>query len=142
MTTTLEPTSTSIRPRSTAVRFVSPLPGLEEYSAFSLIGIDDMPVYMLQSTEEPALALPVAEGYAVHAGYSFELSTADALSLDLQRAEDALVLVVLTVPQSGGEITANLFAPIVINRRTYGAKQVILEGTQYSLHHAVKSWRE
>ncbi len=117
------------------LRFVAGMPGLEEYRDWTLIPIEDCPLYWLQCEAEPALALPLADAPAVLPDYAFELSTADVHALDLRAAEEALVLVVLTVPADGGIITANLLAPVVVNVRTWAAKQVILDGTRYSLRH-------
>jgi flagellar assembly factor FliW len=117
------------------LRFVAGMPGLEEYRDWTLIPLEDCPLYWLQCEAEPALALPLADAPAVLPDYAFELSTADVHALDLRAAEEALVLVVLTVPADGGTITANLLAPVVVNVRTWTAKQVILDGTRYSLRH-------
>src|SRR4051812_21373286 len=51
------------------VKFVHGLPGLEEYRTFTLIGVDGLPVYLLQCEEEPAVVLPVAEAFAVVSDY-------------------------------------------------------------------------
>lgn len=117
------------------LRFVAGMPGLEEYRDWTLIPIEDCPLYWLQCEAEPALALPLADAPAVLPDYVVELSTADVHALELRAAEEALVLVVLTVPVDGGAITANLLAPLVVNARTWTAKQVILDGTRYSLRY-------
>ncbi len=135
MTTTLAPMSPATAvPHEIGLRLIAGMPGLEDYSRFTLVGIDDGPVYWLQCNDEPGIALPVADAFAVAPDYSFELSTLDANTLGLQHAADALVLAVLTVPAGdGGPITANLLAPLVVNRNTWLAKQVILDGTRHSL---------
>ena len=137
MTTTLTPIApATVMPEEIALQFVAGMPGLEQYSRFTLAGIDDGPVYWLQCDDEPEIALPVANAFAVAPDYSFELSTADADALGLQDAVHALVLTVLTVPAGGaGPITANLLGPVVVNRTTWLAKQVILDGTRHSLRH-------
>ena len=50
-----------------------------------------------------------------------------AQRLELVAAEDALVLLVLTAGESLASSTANLIAPIVVNRNTYRAAQVGLD---------------
>ena len=139
MTTTLaRPTLIAALPREISLRFVAGMPGLEGYTRYNLIGIDDSPVYWLQCEDEPEIALPVADAFAVSPRYSFTLSTADTDLLGLGHPSDSLVLVVLTVSRGAGTITANLLAPIVVNRDTWAAKQVILDGTRHSLHHPVE----
>ena len=138
MTTTLEPSSTAdALPRQIGVRFITGMPGLEAYTRYTLIGIDGSPVYWLECDEEPEIALPVADAFAVAPHYSFKLSDADTRALGLRHAADALVLAVLTVPVGGGTVTANLLAPVVVNRNTWVARQVILDDARYSLRHPV-----
>lgn len=139
MTTTLaRPTLIAAMPQEIAVRFVAGMPGLDGYTRYNLIGIDDSPVYWLQCEDEPEIALPVVDAFAISSGYSFTLSTADTELLGLAHPADSLVLAVLTVARGTGTITANLLAPIVVNRNTWAAKQVILDGTRHSLHHPVE----
>jgi len=124
----------------TTLRFVAGMPGLEEYTRYTLVGIVSSPVYWLECDDEPAIALPVAAAEAISPSYAFELTTADAIALGLGGARDALVLVVLTVSRERGGITANLMAPIVVNRATLAARQVILDGNRYPLRFPVESF--
>lgn len=52
--------------------------------------------------------------------------------LDLDEA-DTVALVVVTLADPLRASTANLFAPIVVNTRSYDAAQVLLTGSAYSL---------
>jgi flagellar assembly factor FliW len=134
MTTMIAPADSAAVVSETALTFVTPLPGLEPFTTYTLIGQIDEPVYWLQCADEPSITLPLIEAGVVP-DYSFQLSTADELALGLADADDALAFVILTVPRAGGRITANLLAPIVVNRRTLAAKQVILDGSRYSVRH-------
>lgn len=122
-------------PATMRLHFASGMPGLEEYRRYTLAALDDSPAYWLECDDEPGITLPVADAFAVISDYSFEIGAADVRALDLAEESDALVLVVLTLPQNGGPITANLLAPIVANRRTGAARQLILEGSGFSLRH-------
>jgi flagellar assembly factor FliW len=139
MTTTVVPNRPLDLTRETPLRFVVGMPGLEQYTAYTLIGIDGVPVFWLRCDETDGLALPLADAFAVDPAYSFALSDADVATLALDRPEDTLVFVVLTVRRDG-TITANLFAPVIVNRRSWRAKQVILDGSSYSLHHPVEGF--
>ncbi len=141
MTTTLAPTpaAEADQLQAAAVRFVSGMPGLEEHTAYRLIGMEGLPVFWLECEAAPEIALPVVVAAQIEPDYTFELTDADAHALGLTRAEDALVLATLTISQQLGTATANLFAPIIVNRNTFAAKQVILEGSKHSLRHPVGS---
>ena len=141
MTTMLAPRETAIpAPPELAVRFLTGMPGLETYTRFTLENIDESAVFWLHCDDEPEIALPVAEAFAVLPEYACELHPVDTLALGLHDASEALVLTVLTIPQSG-DITANLLAPIIVNRITGRARQVILDSTDYSLRHAINGAR-
>src|SRR5579883_1444188 len=135
MTTTLAPTPAAETDElhESTVHFLSGMPGLEDHTTYRLIGMDGLPVFWLECEAEPEIALPVILAAHIEPNYVFELSDTDAHALGLSRAEDALVLATLTISRQLGTATANLFAPILVNRNTLVAKQVILEGTTYSL---------
>jgi flagellar assembly factor FliW len=139
MPTTVTSTIAPPLPHETTVRFVCGMPGFEERHAYTLVGIEGVPVYWLRCADEPGINLPVAEAFHVDPAYSVALSNADAAALDLEQSDDAFVLVVLTLRRDGA-VTANLFAPIVINRRSWRAKQVILDGSNYSLQQPVEGF--
>lgn len=122
-------------PATMRLHFPSGMPGLEEYRRYTLVALEDSPAYWLECDDEPAITLPVADAFAVVSDYSFELGAGDVRALGLEDEADALVLAVLTLPGGNGAITANLLAPIVANRRTGMARQVILEGSGFSLRH-------
>ena len=58
---------------------------------------------------------------------------ADRERLALSTAEDALVLVILTVAERIEQTTANLMAPIVVNRHTGEALQALLVSSEYEI---------
>lgn len=86
----------------------------------------------LQSVEDPALAFVVMEPSACVTGYEIEITDGDAETLRLERAEDAMALVVLTISEGGARVTANLAAPIVINAKLSIGMQIVLEDSRYA----------
>lgn len=117
---------------------VRPMPGFPEQKAFVLVALtangdsdddEDEPVfYELHSLEQPALRFLVAVPGAFFSEYEVDVDDETCADLGLTAAEDALVLVVITL---GQQPTANLMAPVVINSRTRRAVQVILSGTDW-----------
>lgn len=120
-----------------ALRFMVAMPGLEQHTRYTLTPIDDAPVYWLTAEGEPPVALPVADAFAIDPAYSLDLSDADAAALGITHAGDALVLIVLTIATDEPSITANLLAPVVVNRRNGAARQIILESSGRALRHPV-----
>lgn len=88
---------------------------------------DDGPFALLRCLDIDALEFLVAVAASVFPDYEPELDGAQAAALGLVTAEDALVLVLVTVPERAADATANLLAPLVVNIRTNVAAQVVLE---------------
>ena len=55
--------------------------------------------------------------------------------LEVDKAEDSERMVILTVRSEPVKMTANLRAPLVINKQKKLASQVILEDGQYPVHY-------
>jgi flagellar assembly factor FliW len=96
---------------------------------------EEHPFLWLRMTEPPNhafLALPPA---AVLSDYRPELSDEDVAFLQLASPEDAVILNIVTL-RNGGSATVNLKGPVVYNRHTRVAKQVIpINAARFTLQH-------
>jgi flagellar assembly factor FliW len=63
--------------------------------------------------------------------YEVELDDVTVERLGLTEPADALILVIVTVGERVEEATANLLGPLVVNRHTRQAAQVVLAGSRY-----------
>lgn len=109
-----------------AVNFVTPPPGLEPLAAFELTTVEGAPgLHTLASVERPEIRLYTLDAERHLPGYSPELPDDRAAELGIEAAEQALLLVVVTPSQQGS--TVNLLAPIVVNRGTGAALQLVLD---------------
>jgi len=116
------------------VRFVVPLPGLEQLTRFALVRLDDTgTLYSLQSLEAEGVRLVVLAPGAVFPDYAPEVEEDDVDGLGLATADDALLLVVVTPGESLAASTANLLAPIVVHAETGLAAQVLLPRGEHPL---------
>lgn len=103
------------------------LPGFPDAHRFALVDVRDTGVfYWLQSLDDPALAFLTVVPWAFYPDYEPELPEADREALGLVSADEALVLCLLTVHREEESITANLMAPVVVNRTSRLARQVVL----------------
>ncbi|MDP9465945.1 MAG: flagellar assembly protein FliW [Actinomycetota bacterium] len=100
--------------------------------------VDGGPLFRLTSLDEEGLEFVVAAPGLFFPDYAPVVDDTSAHRLGLTREEDALVLVVLTLGRTAREATANLLAPLVVNRRDGSAAQVIVEGT-YPLRAPLRS---
>ena len=110
----------------TALRFLTPPPGLEPLDEFELAAVPGADgLYRVSSVERPEIRLFAIDAERHLPGYSPELADEQAAALALDRAEQALLLAVVTPSLEGS--TVNLLAPIVVNRATGAALQVVLD---------------
>ena len=119
----------------TALTFILPLPGFPEAREFSLEPVEDQGgvLSILRSADTENLEFVVALPEAFFPDYEPELDDTTVERLGLQTAEDALVLVILTVAERIEHTTANLMAPVVVNRHTGDAVQALLVSSGYDI---------
>lgn len=113
---------------------ISPILGFEDITEFVLLEhADESPFHWLQAIGMPELAFVVTNPQLFGIGYEFELPDEATGSLNLTRAEDALVFTIVNIPgENPKAMTANLLGPIVINKANQQAAQVILSDTEFS----------
>ncbi|HEX6382882.1 MAG TPA: flagellar assembly protein FliW, partial [Acidimicrobiia bacterium] len=69
--------------------------------------------------------------------YAPEIDDDTAERLELKSADDALLLVIVTVTDPVATSTANLLGPIVVNRHTRAAAQAVLGASGYNTREAL-----
>lgn len=117
--------------------FISPIIGFEHAQKFILIENDNNNVFRwLQSIEYPELAFPVSSASNFKIEYNFEIEDKIVDMLDLQSIDDVLTLNLVNIPSGRpNDSTINLLAPVIVNKRTKDAAQIILNNTEYLTNH-------
>ena len=112
------------------LRFADGLPGFPASHRFTLVrwGGDESSFSVLRSIDDEDLRFVVVPPGLFFPDYAPVLSDDDAARLGLDDADDAIVLVVVSLGARPEDATANLLGPIVINRHTLSAAQVVLTG--------------
>ena len=111
-----------------ALHFPAGIPGFPEAREFALVwwGDEDGPFSILTSVDQAGLEFLVVPPHTFFPDYAPEVDDDTAERLGLETAEDAILMVILTVGDDPSSTTANLLAPIVVNRHTRAAAQVVL----------------
>jgi len=125
---------------SRIITFVKPLSGVEMGgSRYALLDLNPQsPVKLLQSVEDAHICFLVGDPAILAPGYVVDTAPGDLTNLALAEESEAAVLVLLTVlGDANGMTTANLKAPIIVNRFTLKAEQLILNGDKYPLRKPV-----
>jgi flagellar assembly factor FliW len=128
-----------VQTNASVIRMPGGLLGFEHVGRYVLLGSrEEAPFLWLQMDEDPNLAFLVIEPSYIQDNYQPEISDEEVQSLGLQSSEDAWVLNIVTLHPDGAA-TVNLKGPILINRHTLAAKQVVpLNAATYSLQHPLK----
>ena len=117
--------------------FADGLPAFEDEREFVILPFDDdSPYSFLQSVATPELAFLMTVPFVFFPDYAFVLEDDVMAALAIKGSEDMQIYTLVTIP--GGnikEMTANLMAPVVINKKTREAKQVVLDKSQYTTKH-------
>ena len=127
------------------LNFASGLPGFPDARRFVLVRIGDelSPFSVLRSLDGGSPEHGAAIEFVVtHPGlffpdYAPEIDDDTAERLELKSADDALLLVIVTVTDPVATSTANLLGPIVVNRHTRAAAQAVLGASGYNTREAL-----
>jgi flagellar assembly factor FliW len=119
------------------IHFPEGIPAFEQEHEFVIIPYDEeSPYVFLQSLQTPDLAFLMTMPFIFFPDYEFELDDENQQKLGLERQEDMLLYVLLTIPQGRvQDMTANLMAPLVINAANQQARQLVLEHSPYQTKH-------
>ena len=96
---------------------------------------EEHPFSWLQVQDDIALAFVVVDPFIALPSYQPDIPQADVEFLSLKNPDDALLLGIVTI-HNDQRASVNLKGPIVINRHTHVAKQVIIaNAAAYSVTH-------
>lgn len=116
------------------ITFDNGIPGFHSEKEFLLLPLDkDSPFLILQSIQTAELGFVVVNPFQFKTDYEFDLSETDKDLLELEGEKSIEVYTILTVKEQFEETTANLQAPVIINRNINKAKQIILNDQRYSI---------
>jgi flagellar assembly factor FliW len=117
------------------IEFPAGLPGFPNVHRFELApwGPAGSPFLMLTACNDAEVGFIVVAPWVFYPDYEFELDSGAAERLSLAKAEDAVVFSVVTLRDRPEDSTVNLLGPIVVNRFTHEAAQVVLPNSGYSV---------
>lgn len=105
-----------------------PMPGFPAHRQFVLVRLnDDGLLYAFTSIDDPELRFLVAPPEPFFPDYAPEVENEVFAALNTKDPDRLLVMVVITAGVN--ETTANLLAPIIVDRDSHRAMQVVLNGT-------------
>lgn len=107
--------------------FEKGIPGFEDEKQFTVLSFEGNDTfYVLQSVQTPSLGLIISNPFSFFKEYEIKLDDGVTHALSLEKPEDSMVYVILTVREPFNDSTANLQAPLIFNLSNKKAKQAIL----------------
>lgn len=133
-TATADSLPAGTEPAERDLGFVRPLAGLPGSLRYALrpLGHEYEPFAALESLDEPGLRFIVVPPALLYEDYVIEVPDAECEALGLEAPDQVGVLVIVRLDCTPTP-AANLMAPIVVNRATGRASQVVLDGSGYGL---------
>ncbi|MDP9798031.1 flagellar assembly factor FliW [Catenuloplanes nepalensis] len=112
------------------IDLVSPMPGFPDNRQFVLVRLDENGLlYSLKSVDNADLRFLVMPPAPFFPDYAPEIDDEATEMLGSPKPEDLMVLLVVTAGDSASHATANLLAPIVIDRGNRRGMQTVLSGS-------------
>jgi flagellar assembly factor FliW len=121
-------------PEIPVIELVQPMPGFPGLTRYALVQLDDDGVLCaLRSLDDPDLRFLVIPPAVFFPDYAPVVDDDAVEALGIKTVDDALLLVVVNAGTSIQTATANLVAPVVVNRSTLRAQQVVLDDPELSV---------
>lgn len=109
--------------------------GFDQYHSFALVDAPQKPFIWVQSLEKSDLAFLVIDPFLFRPDYEIDIDDSILAPLEINSPSDVLVFSLITIPQDGNPITANLQGPLIINRKNNRGIQAILTDPRWQTKH-------
>lgn len=122
---------------SKILHFEHGIPAFDHEHEFVVIPFEENSPYMfLQSLQTPELSFLMTIPFVFFPDYEFKLDDAITEQLSVEKPDDLQIYTLITIPNGNVKLmTANLLAPVVVNKNNLKARQVVLDRTSYKTKH-------
>jgi flagellar assembly factor FliW len=118
--------------------FPKGLPAFEDLRKFILLVLPDNNAFTcLQSIGNEEIAFLMINPWDFFPEYDVKIPDEELEEIDITKEEQVKVYNIVTIPKDPQNITINLVGPIIINRDTNQAKQIILTTSSYHTKHPI-----
>jgi len=111
--------------------------GFEDYTDYVLLDSDNQPFLWLQSVDEKEIAFILIDPFLFRKDYEANITDEELAEIGIKSSNNALLFVIVTIPQDGGPMTANLQGPIIINKENMMGMQAILSESKWKTKHDI-----
>jgi flagellar assembly factor FliW len=112
--------------------------GFNEYKEFTIVQDKSKePFFWMEAIRDNSLSFIIIDPKEFHREYNPILSAADKMALTVNDLSDCSIYALVCVPKDSDEISANLLAPIIVNKNSSIGRQVVLHEQDYSVQHLI-----
>ena len=113
--------------------------GFDAFIRFIIVGMKGQePFKWLQSLEDPDLAFLILDPHFFKPNYVIEINPKDLVILKAKKIDEIAIFVLVSIPSGQPALmSANLQAPIAINRINMNAVQLVLGESDYVTDHSI-----
>jgi flagellar assembly factor FliW len=120
------------------ISFTNGIFGFEDIHDYVMLDTKpNSPFYWLQAEKIPEIAFVIIDPKNIELNYKCEIDVKDLNELEIANNDELLVFSIVTIHENPKDITVNLLGPIVINKKTHKAKQIINQNDSYSVKHPI-----
>jgi flagellar assembly factor FliW len=119
------------------IRFPDGILGFEDLKDYVMFDAAQPPFYWLQSVDRVEIAFVLIDPTVFRPDYTPDIDMEELAEIGIASPEDMLVLTIVTIPEDSRLMTANLQGPLVINRETRVARQVISPNPKWGVRHLI-----
>ncbi len=111
--------------------------GFEQFHKFALMDSEKEPFFWFQSLEDENLAFIVIDPFLFRPDYELDIDDKLLEPIQAESPTDILVFALVTIPPTGGAITANLQGPLIINKKNKKGMQAIMNDGKWNTKHDI-----
>jgi len=112
--------------------------GFEEYIEYVLLDDSEHPPFLwLQSVDEKEIAFVLINPFLFREDYEANVTNEELAEIGIKSSDNAIILVIVTIPQDGGPMTANLQGPLIINKENMTGMQAVLSDSKWKTRHDI-----
>lgn len=111
--------------------------GFEEFHKYALLDSEQKPFIWIQSLEDKNLAFIAIDPFIFRPDYELDISDELLKPIEAASPTDLLVFALVTIPQSGSPITANLQGPLIINKKNKKGLQAVMNDGKWKTKHDI-----
>lgn len=111
--------------------------GFENLRKYALFEAHQKPFYWLQSMEDPDVAFILVVPTVFREVYDPGIDLGELSDIGVGTWDEVITFAIVTIPQNGTFITANLQGPVLVNRTNRTGKQCISPRDEYRTRHNI-----